>query len=158
VEAKPFSPEDLVMFAFREVQCDDTMRQFIQVLRFDIGDVLGQPLRAQLLLDRRHKQNKGQSAPVAYFRMSSPDQVIKLGNTGLAVSAVLAFAQQGQLEPGYDEVKAAVRTLLRLFVEADVCSAVEVMLRDVRLHRMALVRGPPEMHHRMPDGKLVEVP
>jgi len=133
-------PSDLVMLPYREIQCDDTLREFIQILRFDLVDVPHEPLRAQLLLDRRHKLNKSQSKPVAYFRMSSTDQLIKLGNTALALATVMAFSEQGRLEPTHDEVKSAVKSLLQLSTQIDVANAIEVILRDVKLRRMALAK------------------
>lgn len=119
----------------REVFCDDTLKQFHQVLRFDI--VYGRPLRVQLLLDRRHKVNKSLSKPVAYFRMSSTDQLIRLGCNALATATVLAFFQQNRIEPAYEEIEAAVDTLIKM-TSADVKITTEVILRDIRLHKMAL--------------------
>jgi hypothetical protein len=128
-------PEDLVEGAFREVECDDTMQQFKQVLRFDLVDILGEPLSAELLLDRRHKLQKSLSKPVAFFHMSAPSQLISLGVTSLAVSTVLVFAEQKHLEPTREEILKAVQGLLQLFVSRDLTNVVDVLLRDLRLHR-----------------------
>jgi len=129
-------PKDLVMLPYREVLCDDTLREFAQVLRFDLIDVDGHPLRCQLLLDRRHKMNKALSKPVAYFRMSSPEQLIKLANTALACAVAMACSEQDHLEPSSESVKAVVDAHWSM-ARVDVVSAVETVMRDLRLHRLA---------------------
>jgi hypothetical protein len=129
-QAAHVEPSDLVMLPFREVECDDTMREFRQVLRFDL--INGRPLRAQLLLDRRHKSNKALSKPVAYFRMSSTDQLIKLGNTALGVATALAFAEMNVLEPSYEQIKSAVKSLLQQFSSVDIENLVGLILSELR--------------------------
>jgi hypothetical protein len=131
------SPVDLVMLPYREIICDDTLREFIQVLRFDLIDIPGHPLRSQLLLDRRHKLNKSQSKPVAYFRMSSTEQLLKLANTALAVAVVLAYNEHDLLEPSDDMVRNVLKGHWQM-AQADVLNAVQVILRDLQLHRLAL--------------------
>jgi hypothetical protein len=135
VEEVKVSPADLVMLAYREVECDDTLREFKQVLRFDLVDAKGQPLRAQLLLDRRHKLNRALSKPVAYFRMSTTEQLVKLANTALAVAVALAYNEQQQLSPSLENVKATVNAHWSM-ARVDVVNAVELMLRDLQLHQM----------------------
>jgi hypothetical protein len=157
MERLDVSPRDLVMLPYREVECDDTLRMFKQVLRFDLVDVVGHRLRTQLLLDRRHKQNRSLSKPVAYFPMSTCEQLIKLANTALACAITLAYAEQGLLEPTDEQIRRVIAAHWSM-AQPDVLNTVGLALRDLKLHRMALVRGPPELHHRMPDGKLVEVP
>jgi hypothetical protein len=132
-EAKP-NPKDLVMLAHREVTCDDTLREFVQVLRFDLVDMRDNPLRAQLLLDRRHKQNKAMSKPVAYFRMSSTEQLMKLANTAVTVAVTLVYSEQGQLEPTDEQIRRAVMAYWEM-AQPDVLNAVRVALREVRNHR-----------------------
>lgn len=133
-------PSHLVMLPYREIQCDDTLREFTQVLRFDLVDVKGEPLRAQLLLDRRHKLNKGMSKPVAYFRMSGTEQLVKLANTALACAVALAFNEINLLEPTDDQVRNALRSHWQM-AQVDLLYAVKTILRDVKLHRMALERA-----------------
>jgi hypothetical protein len=128
------------MLPYREIQCDDTLREFTQVLRFDLVDVKGEPLRAQLLLDRRHKLNKGMSKPVAYFRMSGTEQLVKLANTALACAVALAFNEINLLEPTDDQVRNALRSHWQM-AQVDLLYAVKTILRDVKLHRMALERA-----------------
>jgi hypothetical protein len=132
-------PSSLVMLPYREIQCDDTLREFTQVLRFDFVDVKGEPLRVQLLLDRRHKLNRSLSKPVAYFRMSSTEQLIKLANTALACAVALAFNEVNLLEPTDDQVRNALRSHWQM-AQVDLLYAVKTILRDVKLHRMALER------------------
>jgi hypothetical protein len=132
-------PSSLVMLPYREIQCDDTLREFTQVLRFDLVDVKGEPLRVQLLLDRRHKLNRGLSKPVAYFRMSSTEQLVKLANTALACAVALAFNEVNLLEPTDDQVRNALRSHWQM-AQVDLLYAVKTILRDVKLHRMALER------------------
>jgi hypothetical protein len=132
-------PSDLVMLPYREIQCDDTLREFIQILRFDLIDILDEPLRAQLLLDRRHKLQKGMSRPVAYFRMSSTEQLIKLANTALAVAISLIYAEQDVLDPSDDQVRAVIKSHWQM-AQPDLLNAVKTILRDLQLHRMAIAK------------------
>lgn len=133
-------PSSLVMLPYREIQCDDTLREFTQVLRFDLVDMPHEPLRVQLLLDRRHKLNKGLSKPVAYFRMSSTEQLIKLANTALACAIVLAFNEVNVLEPTDDQIRNVLRSHWQI-AQVDLLYAVKTILRDVKLHRLALERA-----------------
>ena len=132
----------LVMLPYREVECDDTLREFKQVLRFDLVDVPREPLRAQLLLDRRHKLQKAMSKPVAYFRMSSTEQLLKLSNTALAVAVALVYAEQDLLEPSDDQIRNALKSHW-MMAQPDVLNAVKTILRDLQLHRMALAKEDP---------------
>jgi hypothetical protein len=118
----------------REILCDDTLREFHQVIRFDV--IYGRPLRVQLLLDRRHKTNKRLSKPAAYYRMSSTDQLIRLGCNALATATVLAFFQQNRTDPGFEEIDKAVDSLIQM-VAADAKTTVQVVLRDIKLRKMA---------------------
>jgi len=136
VAEKP-TAADLVMLPYREVQCDDTLREWIQVLRFDLIDKPKQPLRAQLLLDRRYKLKKSQSKPVAYFRMSSTEQLIKLANTALAVAIALVYSEQDLLEPTDEQIRNVLRGHWQM-AQPDVLNAVKTILRDLKLHRMTL--------------------
>ena len=132
------SPTDLVMLPYREVVCDDTLREFMQVLRPDLVDRKGEVLRVQLLLDRRHKQNKGFSKPVAYFRMSESAQLTRLATNFVALAVVMAFDGSRNLEPSHEELERAVHGCWDYLMKNDVKLAVETILRDLRLHRMAL--------------------
>jgi len=134
------SPLNLVMLPYREIECDDTLREFKQILRFDLVDAPGQVLRSQLLLDRRHKLNKSQSKPVAYFRMSSTEQLIKLANTALAVAVVLVYNEQDLLDPSDDQIRNVIKSHWQM-AQPDVLNAVRVILRDLQLHRMAVARA-----------------
>lgn len=134
-ESEKPRPTDLVMIPYREVECDDTLREFKQVLRFDLVDVAGEPLRGQLLLDRRHKFNRAQSKPVAYFRMTSPHQLIRLADTALAVAVTLLYSEQRRLEPSEDEIRQVLKTHWQL-AQPDVLDAVKSILRDLAVHRM----------------------
>ncbi|MEM1589636.1 MAG: hypothetical protein QW175_04395 [Candidatus Bathyarchaeia archaeon] len=133
-------PSSLVMLPYREIECDDTLREFTQILRFDLIDAPGEPLRCQLLLDRRHKLNKGLSKPVAYFRMTSTEQLMKLANTALACAVVLAFHEQRVLEPEDEQIRSVLKSYWQL-AQPDVLYAVKTILRDVKLHKMALERA-----------------
>src|SRR5271157_970935 len=131
-------PADLVMLAFREVVCDDTLREFTQVLRPDLIDRAGEPLRVQLLLDRRHKLNKGFSKPVAYFRMSSTEQLLRIANTFLCLAMVKVLDEQGSAVTFND------RDLLKRMANMhwnmalpDVLTGTETILRELTLHRAA---------------------
>lgn len=128
---------DLVMLPYREIECDDTMREFHQVLRFDLIDIPGHALKSQLLLDRRHKLQKGMSRPVAYFRMSTPEQLIRLANTALACAAALIFNEQRQIEPTDEEIRSVLKAHWQM-AQPDVLCATSNILRDLKLHRMAL--------------------
>ena len=125
---------DLIPFS-REVFCDDTMREFNQVIRYDI--VYGRPLRVQLLLDRRHKFNKSLSRPLGYFRISNVDQLLRLGTNALAAATVLAFFQQNRTEPTEEEVYSAVQNVVKMLA-ADVELTTQVVLNELKLRRMAL--------------------
>ena len=123
---------DLIPFS-REVFCDDTLREFNQVIRYDV--VYGKPLRIQLLLDRRHKFKKSLSKPLGYFRISSIDQMLRLGTNALAAATILAFFQQNRTEPSLDEIRQAVNSLLKM-VGADMELTAQTVLRDLQLRRM----------------------
>ena len=124
---------ELISFA-REVFCDDTLREFNQVIRYDI--VYGRPLRVQLLLDRRHKFKKSLSKPLGYFRISSVDQLLRLGTNALAAATVLAFFQQNRTEPTAEEVNHAIQSLIKM-VSADVELTTQNVLNELRLRRMS---------------------
>lgn len=134
------SPKDLVMLAYREVVCDDTLREFTQILRPDLIDRQGEVLRVQLLLDRRHKLNRGMSKPVAYFRMSSTEQLLRLANTFLALAMVKVLDEQGNLEPSHEDLKRFFNSHWAMALP-DVLVATETILPDLRVHRMALARA-----------------
>jgi hypothetical protein len=129
------------MLPYREVVCDDTLREFMQVLRPDLVDRKGEVLRVQLLLDRRHKQNKGFSRPVAYFRMSESAQLIKLATNFVALAVVMALDGSRNLEPSHEELARAVSSCWDYLMKNDVKLTVETILRDLRLHRMALEKA-----------------
>ena len=122
----------------REVFCDDTLRQFHQVIRFDV--VYDRPLRIQLLLDRRHKANKSLSKPVAYFRISEIGQLLRLGTNSFAAAVVLAFYSQNRTEPSSEEIKDAAKNLFSM-IQGDVELTTEVVLRDIKLRKMAAEEG-----------------
>jgi len=124
---------ELIPFS-REIFCDDTLREFNQVIRYDI--VYGKPLRVQLLLDRRHKFNKSLSKPLGYFRISSVDQLLRLGTNALAAATVLAFFQQNRTEPSAEEVYQAIHSLIKM-VSQDVELTTQTVLNELRLRRMA---------------------
>lgn len=137
-ESNP-KPSDLVMVNWREIECDDTLREFKQVLRFDLVDREGEPLRVQLLLDRRHKLNRAMSKPVAYFRMTSTQQLLNLANTALAAAVTLAYSEQRVLEPSQDQIRDVLKAHWQM-AQPDVIVGVDVMLRELRLHRMTQER------------------
>jgi len=124
---------ELIPFA-REVFCDDTLREFNQVIRYDI--IYGRPLHVQLLLDRRHKFKKSLSKPLGYFRISSVDQLLRLGTNALAAATVLAFFQQNRTEPTQEEVYSAVHNIVQMLA-ADVELTTQTILNELRLRRMA---------------------
>jgi hypothetical protein len=138
VEEIKTSPSDLVMLPYREVVCDDTLREFIQVLRPDLIDRKGEVLRVQLLLDRRHKQNKGFSKPVAYFRMSESQQLTKLATDFVALATVLALNGQDNLEPSDQELEKTVDEYWKFFVKGDAKLAARTILTDLLVHRLAM--------------------
>jgi len=125
-------PSDLIPLS-REVKADDTMREFNQVLRFDI--IYDRPLRAQLLLDRRHKENKALSKPAAYVRMSETGQLTDLACASLSIANVLAF--QSVKDPQRETVETATKSLLQL-IQGDIVTLTEIMLRQIQLHRIAV--------------------
>jgi hypothetical protein len=127
------------MVNWREIECDDTLREFKQVLRFDLVDREGEPLRVQLLLDRRHKLNRAMSKPVAYFRMTSTQQLLNLANTALAAAVTLAYSDQRILEPSQDQIRDVLKAHWQM-AQPDVIVGVDVMLRELRLHRMTQER------------------
>jgi hypothetical protein len=127
------------MVNWREIECDDTLREFKQVLRFDLVDRDGEPLRVQLLLDRRHKLNRAMSKPVAYFRMTSTQQLLNLANTALAAAMTLAYSEQRILEPSQDQIRDVLKAHWQM-AQPDVIVGVDVMLRELRLHRMTQER------------------
>lgn len=127
-------PSDLLPLS-REVKADDTMREFHQVLRFDI--VYGKPLRAQLLLDRRHKAQKSLSKRAAYVRMSQASQLLDLACGALSIANVLAY--QSVKDPSHDAIASGTKSLLQL-IQGDVVTLTEIMLRQVQLHRMAVAK------------------
>lgn len=133
-EAMP-KPSDLIPLS-REVKADDTMRDFQQVLRFDI--IFGKPLRAQLLLDRRHKIRIQLSKPAAYVRMSQTSQLVNLACGALSIANVLAY--QSVEEPSHDLITSGTKSLLQL-IEIDVATLTEIMLRQIKLHRMAVAKA-----------------
>jgi hypothetical protein len=137
-ESNP-KPSDLVMVNWREIECDDTLREFKQVLRFDLVDRKGEPLRVQLLLDRRHKLNRAMSKPVAYFRMTSTQQLLNLANTALAAAVTLAYSEQRILEPSQDQIRDVLKAHWQM-AQPDVIVGVDAMRRDLRLHRMTQER------------------
>jgi hypothetical protein len=101
---------DLVMLDYREVRCDDTLREFHQVIRFYLIDRPGQPLRSEILIDRPHKLNKAMSKHVCFLQMSSTQQLMALTNTALAVATAMAYNEQPNLNPTDDEIRRALKS------------------------------------------------
>lgn len=123
-------PEDLISLS-REVKADDTMREFQQVLRFDIID--GKPLRAQLLLDRRHKAKKSLSKPAAYVRMSQAGQLIDLACGAITMANILVLQHLKEIPPRQlieDTVKSALDMM-----QGDIVTLTEIMLQEIQQHR-----------------------
>jgi len=115
----------------REILCDDTLHEFHQVIRFDV--IYGSPLRAQLLLDRRHKTQKSLSKPVAYFRMSRTEQLIRMGINSFTTALTLAFFNQGRKEPTRKEITDALESLWGM-VKGDIELSTDVALNQIQLH------------------------
>lgn len=135
VEAK-ITATDLVMLQYREVQADDTMREWHQILRFDLIDKPGYPLKSQIFWDRRHKFNRGMSEHVGYFRMGSTEQLIRLANTALALAVVIGYSESGQLEPLDEQIKRCLDAHWQMAVP-DILNTVKLGLADLQLHRRA---------------------
>jgi len=118
------------------IEADDTLREFTQVLRFDI--VYDEDrLRAQVLWDRRHKENKSLSKPLGYFPMSGTEQLLRLASNAFTIAGVLAFFRHKKGLPTHEEVESAVNSVLRL-VKEDIIISTEVILRDIHLHKLAV--------------------
>jgi len=114
----------------REVRFDDTLREFHQVGRFDVIDQ--NPLRTQLLLDRRHKENQKRSKPVGYFRMSSTDQLISLAVDALSLANILVLEGKGDINR--DMIRSSTEDLFRLILR-DIVNVTDVAMNDLRLHQ-----------------------
>jgi hypothetical protein len=69
--------------------------------------------------------------------MSSTEQLIKLANTALACAVALAFNEQRVLEPSDEQVRNVLKAHWQM-AQPDVLFAVKSILRDVKLHRMAV--------------------
>ena len=115
----------------REVKFDDTLREFHQVARFDIVDK--NPLRTQLLLDRRHKENQKRSKPLGYFRMSSTDQLISLAVDALSLANILVL--DGKRNISRDMIRSSTEDLFTLILR-DIVNVTDVALNDLRMHQL----------------------
>lgn len=121
---------DLVPLS-REVRFDDTLRQFHQVARFDLIDQ--NPLRTQLLLDRRHKENQRRSKPVGYFRMSSTDQLISMAVDALSLANILVLEGKGNITR--DMIQSSTEDLFKL-IRRDIVNVTDAALNDLRMHQL----------------------
>jgi hypothetical protein len=79
------------------------------------------------------------SKPVAYFRMTSTHQLLNLANTALAAAVALAYSEQRILEPSQDQIRDVLKAHWQM-AQPDVIVGVDVMLRELRLHRMTQER------------------
>ena len=130
------SPADLVPFSpSKEVHADDTLREMRQVLRFTFIDAPGQPLRAQIVFDRVHKENVAVSKPAGFFQISETEQLIKLAKNSLGAATVLACFQV-KTPPDLETIRKAVGNVLES-IESDIVLNVHVMLGEIALHRQA---------------------
>ena len=121
---------DLVPLS-REVQFDDTLRQFHQVARFDLIDQ--HPLRTQLLLDRRHKEDMKRSKPVGYFRMSSTNQLISMAVDALSLANILVLEGKGNITR--EMIQGSTEDLFKLILR-DIVNVTDVALNDLRMHQL----------------------
>ena len=114
----------------REVRFDDTLRQFHQVARFDIVDQ--NPLRTQLLLDRRHKENQKRSKPLGYFRMSDTQQLVNLAVSALSLGNILALDGQ---TVSRSHIQHTTEGLFKL-ITRDIVNVTAAGLNDLRMHQL----------------------
>jgi hypothetical protein len=131
---------DLVMLDYREVRCDDTLREFHQVIRFYLIDRPGHPLRSEILIDRPHKLNKAMSKHVCFLQLSSTQQLMSLTNTALAVATVMAYNEQPNLNPTDDEIRKSLRSYWEM-AQPDLLAAIRTILNDLQNHRRQQLAG-----------------
>lgn len=121
------SPQNLIPLS-REVHFDDTLREFNAVLRIDTK-IEDSNLKAQLLIDLRHKKQPRLSKPRFYGTISKPRQFEDLVSASLAMACFHRLRKKEELTDGdillcYDEMTKWLR--------GDVRSLVQVMYRDVK--------------------------
>lgn len=75
-----------------EVQADDTLEGFYQILRLQaVVDDSGHSDHLQLLLDRRHKIKPSLSKPLGYLRLSTANQLLGLAAQGIVGACLLTL-------------------------------------------------------------------
>lgn len=121
------SPQNLIPLA-REIHFDDTLREFNAVLRIDTK-IENSDLKAQLLIDLRHKEQPRLSKPRFYGTVSQPRQFEDLVSASLAIACFHRLRKKEEMVDGdillcYDEMVKWLRE--------DVRSLVRVMHRDVK--------------------------
>jgi len=135
MSSKP-SAVDLVPCS-REVKADDTLEEFHQVLRFDIIDQPEQPLRSQILLDRRHKTDNKKSHPVAFIRLSQTGQLLDLVCSALAMANTIAYSNRiDENTPTRMEIEHATDSVIAT-IKSDIVTLTELQLKQVEMHRKA---------------------
>lgn len=137
-EKETFDVKLLVPLTYREVEADHTFTDVIPTIRFLVYN--SRPIKVEMLLDLVNKYQRDKSKPFAYFWMSTPEQLQKLGNTALALSTLLAFYQSGNTNPSLSQIESAVKTLLDMS-KPSITNALEMVFRDLLNHSLALSKA-----------------
>lgn len=111
----------------REVKFDDTFKEVNAVLRFDTK-IENSDLKAQLLIDLRHKKSPRLSKPKFYLTMSQPRQFEDLATGALTMTC---FHRLRNKNPTKDEILAVYDEMTRWWRE-DVANLTQIMFRDVK--------------------------
>jgi len=108
-----------------EVEADDTLNDFVQVIRMDC---MVDPFHFQAVFDRRHKQNPKLSRPLGYYHFSEVRQLIGYAMQGLVAACVLNLKHSPQ-KPSDVKISQSVDGLIELILP-DVKHQVSVVLKQ----------------------------
>lgn len=136
--SEPVDVKLLVPITWKEVEADHTFTDVIPTVRFLVYNK--RPIRVELLLDLVNKYNRRNSRPDKYFWLSTPEQLMTIGNTALALATLLSFHHAGRCDPTQEEVQSVVKTLLEMS-NVSVADTLNAVLRDLRMHSEAIRRS-----------------
>lgn len=121
----------------REIHFDDTMDEVNAVLRID-AKLEDNKVKAQLLIDFRHKKDMRKSKPRFYGTMSSPRQFEDLVTMTMAITCFHML--QNQVDPTADEILCKIHELIK-WKKDDIRHLVQLLAKDVKIRRARLLLG-----------------
>jgi len=128
-------PENLVE-CMRKIDTDDTLKLFSQVIKFQFRVNPEKPLSIQLVLDRVHKFQKGESKPLGYLRFSQSSDLLDLARQALACACVLQLSANSKDITTFD-IERAMDSAWS-FLKSDATHLIHLCLNEVKAKQIEL--------------------